>query len=153
MRFRSVPLLYLLTFFSGGLVSIVWVLLLMHDVNLLEGKRLFRVGPIAAVFAVGLTAHLLISFEVARSIGASPGLSSAQIAIGLALPLTLLALVVASAVAVARRVHLASGRRFGFTAGAAVVFQTLLLFLSLPILQARMNRFQRRKSHTKTEAE
>ena len=134
--------MYALTFLSGGLFPFVWLVLLMRDINELEGKRIFRTGPIAALYTVALAVHLLLTFGFSQTWATPPGTPTYKLVLATGVAFGLLAMLIGSVVVVARRIAFASGRKFGFVGALTTFILTVPFFVSFPILQSRLNRLR-----------
>ena len=134
-------LMFALTFLSGGVLVFVWLVLLMRDINELEGQRIFRTDLVAAVIIIAQAAVLLFFIYEIRMQGFPGGPPVYPFLVAIVVVIGLFALYLGSVVAVARRIAWARGRQFGLVDAFITMILTIYL-LSFPILQSRINRLR-----------
>jgi hypothetical protein len=139
VKSRSPWLMYAAVWLSGGYFSLVWLVLMMRDVNQMERRSAFPVSAIAVVFLLGLSIFFFLAFGFSTP-GAGPQATSTVriLLIGiLGLPLSLAPFVVL--IFVSRYVEKALGCEFRAINAIVLVALSFLMFLSLPVVQRRMN--------------
>jgi hypothetical protein len=63
MRPRRTWLMYLAVRDSGGIFAFVWLVILMRDINQIEGRRICTVEQLVVVMLFGLAAHVFLTFD------------------------------------------------------------------------------------------
>jgi hypothetical protein len=136
---RSPWLLYAALLASGGLVAFAWIVLLMGDINQLEGKSVFAVKRFAIIFAIGAGIGILAFIFTAITL--APGSTSKQIATGLvfALVFALNLLLLVCLARVSLHAARSLGYRYPAMFSAAMVALFFVAAVSFPILQRQLN--------------
>lgn len=142
---RSPWLMYALVWVSGGLFAWVWLFMLMQGVNNLEGRRVFAVRPLAAVMIAALLAYFWLIFGPSTP-GTAPGMSSARISLILLLAGAFLVFQIAIPILLQRHIKTALERDFSALDSFYIALLTLLVFLSLAIVQRNFNILVDKKS-------
>ena len=143
-RTRPPWTLYAVTVMTGGLFAFPWIMMIMSDLNQIAHRRIFGVFHRGLILSAGLALVLLILFLVTLIFlgDAQPRTERPfwfQLTI-LTVGLVGIALM-DSVIRVARHLSEVTGRDFQ-TSDAVIIliFTFTLCFLSLPILQQRLNR-------------
>jgi hypothetical protein len=140
--------MYAATVVSSGFFAIVWLILLMRDINELEHKPIYPIRPIAAILAVGVSGVLLSALLLGMSMAIGP-ISSARLTwIGLtfAVAFAMVVLQYTLLVNVCTRVDRMLGRTDRALRALSIVVLTLLANLGYIVLQLRMNKVLERRT-------
>jgi hypothetical protein len=142
---RSPWLLYATLLASGGLAGFAWIVLLMDDINQLEGKSVFAVKRFAFIFAIGACIGFLAFVFIA--IAFAPGSTSKQIGTGLvsALISVLNLLLLVCLARVSLHAARSLGYRYPAMLSAAMVALFFVAAVSFPILQRQLNVLSERR--------
>src|SRR5437879_2996157 len=89
-RTRSPGLLYAAVFASGGIFALVWLFLLMQDVNRLQRRRVFNTALFLSVYCFGLALYFASIFWPPLPGTVPPGLSPLRLGLILSVRLALL---------------------------------------------------------------
>jgi hypothetical protein len=148
VRTRRIWLMYLLVLVSGGLFGFVWLLLMLRDANLAADKR----GAWAVLSAIflGLLALYLVLYAAMMSHGLPmPAILFIPVIV---LALTLTGLWMSFVVIINNNIRHASGLAPSFTQAIVMVVLSIPMFLSLPILQRRLNKIALARQHARVSA-
>jgi hypothetical protein len=142
VRSRRTWLMYVLTLATGGLVGFVWVVLMLRDANLVTGRR--EGWPVLSkVFLGSLAVYYILFVLIISSPFASP-IHRMLILPEVLLAIVLLGMVIALVVTIRNRICVA----LNFTPSAKdtilIIVLTFPWFISLIILQQRLNRLAER---------
>jgi hypothetical protein len=128
--------MYLLVLVTGGIFAFAWLVLLLREANLAEGKRGGWV-ILSTILLGGLALHLvLFALLLSHPLPAPPILVAADGALALALT----GLWMSFVVIVTNKTRYASGLAASVTEAIVMLVLSILVFVSLPILQWRLNR-------------
>jgi hypothetical protein len=135
VRTRPAWLLYLLVLLSGGLFGFAWLLLMLRDANVAAGKH--EDAGLSAIF-LGLLALYFVMCAAMMSYGFPvPAILLVPVIV---LALTLTGLWMSFVVIITNKIRCASGLPPSFTEAIAMIVLSILVFISLPILQRRLNK-------------
>jgi hypothetical protein len=76
--------MYLAVLASGGLFAIVWLVILMRDINEIEGRRVFPVAQLAVMLLFGLAAYVFLTIDLVfdlLTVHSPPGLPTIRLAV------------------------------------------------------------------------
>jgi hypothetical protein len=146
---RSPFFWYFLTMITGGFFGLVWVYLLMSDINRLATRERFRLRPILAGSAIWFIGYACLSFFLFSELLAGPyGEPSSLILTAMAFAFIFVVALYSTIVIIHCNIRAEMGARFSLFEGIATVILTIVTFLSLPWIQARLNDLIEKKAHT-----
>jgi hypothetical protein len=135
VRTRPAWLLYLLVLVSGGLFGLVWLALMLRDANLAVGKN---GGTVLSAIFLGLLALYFILYAAMMIHGYPvPAILLVPAAV---LGLTLTGLWMSFVVIITNKTRSASGLAPSVTEAIVMLILSILVFISIPILQRRLNK-------------
>jgi hypothetical protein len=138
-RRRSAWLMYGVLLISGGLFAFIWLVMLMRDINSVERRAVFPTSPLAATLFIGLLCYFYLIFGP-PAFGTQPGgISTTRLAATVILGVGLNLLYITLLILICRHVKVALGSRFGAIDGIVVVVLTILIGLSLVLVQSQLN--------------
>jgi hypothetical protein len=128
----------LLVLLSGGLFGFAWLLLMLRHANLAVGKHGDAV--LSAIF-LGFLALYLVMY--AAMMGHGYPVPAILLVPTIALALTLTGMWISFVVIITNRIRSASGLAPSVTEAIVMLVLSILVFISLPILQRRLNKIAR----------
>jgi hypothetical protein len=134
VRTRRTWLMYLLVMVNGGLFSFVWLALMLRDANLAAGKR---GGAVLSAIFLGLLAPYLLLYAAMMSHGLP--MPAILLVPAIVLALTLTGLWMSFLVIINNNIRRASGLAPSVTEAIVMLVLSILMYISLPILQRRLN--------------
>ena len=141
MRPRRTWLMYLAVLASGGLFAFVWLVILMRDINEIEGRRVFPVEQLAVVLLLGLAAHVVLTFDFVfglLTVRPPTAVPTIRLAVMFALAFTLVLLECSLIVLTTRHVTRALGAQY-HVRDAVITIVLNIWLLSFVIAQRRFN--------------
>ena len=135
-RTRPPWTLYAVTVMTGGLFAFPWIMMIMSDLNQIAHRRIFGVFHRGLILSAGLALVLLILGDAQPRTERPFWFQLIILTVGL-----IGVALMDSVIRVARHLSEVTGRDFQ-TSDAVIIliFTFTLCFLSLPILQQRLNR-------------
>ena len=139
---RSPFLYYAIVLLSGGIFSYLWILLIARDVNRISLRGTFNLKVLSAL--VGLL-FMIVAGSVAMlltHLTASDHQTEVMTYVaraGTVASILLFVTICVLAIGIHRFLLLKEGKKFDVAAITKITFLTLLMYLSLPYLQARIN--------------
>jgi len=127
--------MYLLVLLSGGLFSFIWLVLMLRDANLAAGKR---GDPVLSTIFLGLLALYLVLYAAIMT--HTFPIPRMLIVPGEVLALTLFGLQMSFVVIINNKIRHVSGLARSATATMVMLVLTIVMLLSVPILQWRLNK-------------
>ncbi len=136
--------MYLLVLATGGLFSVVWLLLMLRDSDVAIGRR-GSWTVLSVAFLGGFVLHIILLVLI---INFPPGsaMREAILIPDVVLALTLVVLEIASVVVINNRIHLAIGSTSSIRDTILMVILTFVMLVSLVVLQRRLNGLTERSS-------
>lgn len=146
MNARSPWWLYAALVCTSGLFAYIWLILLVRDVNHIKGRSEIPSGPFIAALCAGFLAYLTILFYP-RTLALTFSVPQQVLTTLLfVLALFLYLVLVATLVVVYRHTKIVLGVKFGARDVLAVIGLTVLMFVSLIMVQQNMNAAIERKA-------
>src|SRR6266566_2008977 len=139
-RTRSPGLLYAAVFASGGIFALVWLFLLMQDVNRLQRRRVFNTALYLSVFCFSLALYFALIFWSPLPSTVPPGLSPLRLGLILSVGLALLVFPAVMIVQVNNEITTALSSRSRSPNAIVMVLLTFLMFKSLIVGTAATER-------------
>src|SRR5258708_17547703 len=134
-RTRPPWLLYAAVFASGGIFALIWLFLLMQDVNRLQRRRVFNTALYLAVFCFGLALYFALIFWPPLPATVPPGLSPLRLGLILSVGLALLIFPAIVIVQVNNQITTALSSKSRLMNAIVIVLLTFLMFISLITVQ------------------
>jgi hypothetical protein len=141
MRPRRAWVIYLAVLASGGLFALVWLVILMRDINQIEGRRVFPVEQLAVVMLFGLAAHVFLTFDLVfglLTVRPPPDVPTIRLAVMFTLAFALILMEYILIVLTTRHVTLALGAQY-HVRDAVITIVLNIWWLSFVIVQRRLN--------------
>ena len=141
MRPRRTWLMYLAALASSGLFAFVWLVMLMRDINQIEGRRVFPVEQLVVVMLFGLAAHVFLTFDlvfVLVTVRPPPDVPTIRLIVMFTLAFALVLLECTLIVLTTRHVTRALGAQY-HVRDAVITIVLNIWLLSFVIVQRRMN--------------
>jgi hypothetical protein len=136
VRTRRIWLMYSLVLVSAGLFGFIWLVLMLRDANLAAAKR--GAWTILSAIFLGLLALYLVLYAAMMSHGfPMPAILFIPMIV---LALTLTGMWMSFVVIINNNIRHASGLAPSVAEAIVMVALTIVMFLSLPILQRRLNK-------------
>ena len=129
--------MYLLVLVTGGAFAFIWLVLMMRDIR--RGLRGRSAWPIFSIFLLGgLAVHIILLVMI---IGSPFGSAIHRMLIlpDVFVTLMLVSLEIAFVVAINNRINIAIGSAPSAWTTISMIFLTFLAFISLVVLQWRLN--------------
>jgi hypothetical protein len=145
-RIRSPGLLYAAVFASGGIFALVWLFLLMQDVNRLQRRRVFNTALFLSVYCFGLALYFALIFWPPLPGTVPPGLSPLRLGLILSVGLALLVVPAVVTVQLNNEITAALSSRSRSPNAIVLVLLTFLMFISLIVVQLRLNELIRTRT-------
>jgi len=149
VRIRPTWLMYALVCATGGLFAFVWSALMLRDASLAGGGRSGWVF-LSTLLLGGLVLYLLLFFLLLSSSFTSP-IHYPLIAVEAVLALALFCLELVFVVVINSRIHTALNAVTSVRDNVFLVILTFVMFISLVVLQRRLNRVVAQNSPSSTE--
>jgi hypothetical protein len=133
--------MYLAVLVSGGLFAFVWLVILMRDINQIEGRRVFPVEQLAVVMLLGLATHVFLTFDLVfvwATVRPPPDVPTIQLVVIFTLAFALVLLEYTLIVLTTRHVTRALGAQY-HVRDAVITIVLNIWLLSLVIVQTRLN--------------
>ena len=141
MRPRRTWLMYLAVLASSGLFAFVWLVILMRDINQIEGRRVFPVEQLAVVMVFGLAALVFLTFDlffVWATVRPPPDVPTILLVVTFTLAFALVLLEYSLIVLATRHVTRALGAQY-HVRDAVITIVLNIWFLSFVTVQRRLN--------------
>jgi len=141
MRPRRTWLMYLAVLASSGLFAFVWLVILMRDINQIEGRRVFPVEQLAVVMVFGLAALVFLTFDlffVLATVRPPPDVPTILLVVTFTLAFALVLLEYSLIVLATRHVTRALGAQY-HVRDAVITIVLNIWFLSFVTVQRRLN--------------
>jgi len=133
--------MYLAVLASSGLFAFVWLVILMRDINQIEGRRVFPVEQLAVVMVFGLAALVFLTFDlffVLATVRPPPDVPTILLVVTFTLAFALVLLEYSLIVLATRHVTRALGAQY-HVRDAVITIVLNIWFLSFVTVQRRLN--------------
>jgi cytochrome bd-type quinol oxidase subunit 2 len=145
-RTRSPWLLYAAVLASGGIFAWAWIFLLMQDVNRLKRRSVFNTALYFSVFCSVLALYFALIFWSPLPGTDPPRLSPLRLGLILSAGLALLVFPAVVIVQVNNEITTALSSKSRSLDAIAIVLLTFLIFISLIVIQLRLNELIRTRT-------
>jgi len=133
--------MYLAVLASSGLFAFVWLVILMRDINQIEGRRVFPVEQLAVVMVFGLAVLVFLTFDlffVLATVRPPPDVPTILLVVTFTLAFALVLLEYSLIVLATRHVTRALGAQY-HVRDAVITIVLNIWFLSFVTVQRRLN--------------